>query len=579
MKYYQNIRKILTKDEILSFLLISLGLILVSVIELFGLSLIIPIIYALISDNFYSGLVSLLNNYGINNFTKDNFLIFTLLIFALLFIFKNILLAFFYWYEGKFIYSVSENISSKIFKQFLNKDYSYHLKENSAELPAKINIELTYIKNFFNGLLTFISEIFIFLGLIIAMLYFSPGNVLKILPIFLISFYLFYVFFNKLIKKIGETRKKNDYLKTKKIQESIGGIVEIITFKKEKYFGNTYDKYIEKLIKVFYKFHFLVKLPRIYFETLAIIAISGFSIIVLSSETNKNEFIAILTIFVVISLRLLPSLNRILTSLNTLRYSYPAAISIGNSVSKVSKQQNKKIKKMEKIKSFKSIKFSNIFFKFPKNNYKMEFNLKIRFGEKIGILGESGSGKTTLINLLLGLYSSNKGNIYLDDKKIKNIDLKNLISYVPQSVYIFDHTILENITFGEYEKSRDKTLIEDSLRFSNSHVFVQKLPFKLLSKTGEAGSKLSQGQRQRLGIARALYNNLPILMLDEITSSLDNNNSSKIISQILKIPNKTIILSTHKPELLKNFDTIIRIKEGNIFLEKNKFREKKYKII
>ena len=265
MNYYINIKKILTKEEILSFLLISLGLILVSVIELFGISLVIPIIYTLISDDFYSELVIFLNNYGINNFTKDNFLIFTLLIFSLLFIFKNILLAFFYWYEGKFIYSVSENISSKIFKQFLNKGYSYHLKENSAELAAKINIELTYIKNFFQGLLTFISEIFIFLGLIIFLLYFSPANVLKILPIFLISFYLFYLFFNKLIKKIGEDRKKNDYLKTKKIQESIGGIVEIITFKKEKYFGNIYDQYIEKLIKVFYKFHFLLKLPRIYF--------------------------------------------------------------------------------------------------------------------------------------------------------------------------------------------------------------------------------------------------------------------------------------------------------------------------
>ena len=206
------------------------------------------------------------------------------------------MLAIFYWYEGKFIYSVSENISSKLFKQYLYKDYSYHLKENSAELAAQINIELTYIKNLFNGLLTIISELFIFIGLIIVLLYFSPANILKILPIFVISFYIFYIFANKIIKKIGEERK-NDYLKTKKIQESIGGIIEIISFKKEKYFGDIYDKYIYKLIEVFYKIHFFLKLPKIYFETLAIIGITVFSIIMLSTDTGKDEFIAILKFY------------------------------------------------------------------------------------------------------------------------------------------------------------------------------------------------------------------------------------------------------------------------------------------
>ena len=564
MKFYQNIRNILNVNEIFAFLLISVGLIFASIIELFGISLIIPIVYTSISDSFYLEFVNYLSNYNIIFSTKEDFLIFTLIIFASLFIIKNILLAFFYWHEGKFIYTVAENISSKIFKQFLYKDYGKHLKENSAELPAKINIELNYIKNFFNALLIFISEIAIFVGLIVGLIFFAPESVLKILPIFIISFYLFYNFFNKFIKKMGEDRKKNDYLKTKKIHESIGGIIEIITFQKEKYFVDIYDKYVEKLIKVFYKFHFLLKLPKIYFETLTIIAISFFSIIILSDLKNEESFIAILTVFVAISLRLLPSLNRIINSINTLKYSYPAAISIG----KVLKSNQKPIRPRKEYKSFKNIKFSNIFFKFPKNNYKIQFNLKIKAGEKIGILGESGSGKTTLINLLLGLYKQNSGEIYLNEKLINNTDIKNLISYVPQSVYIFEGTILENITFGEYSKPKDALLLKKSLKNSCCSNFIKRLPKKIFNKVGEAGSKLSQGQRQRIGIARALYNDLPILVLDEITSSLDNNNSNKIVSQILEIKDKTVIFSTHKPELLKNFDTIIRIRKGNIFFEK-----------
>lgn len=563
MKFYQNTSDILNTKEMFSFLLISVGLIVASIIELFGISLIIPIVYTSISDSFYLKFINYLSNYNIIFSTKKDLLIFTLIFFASIFIIKNFLLSFFYWYEGKFIYTVAENISSKIFKQFLYKDYVKHLKENSAELPAKINIELNHVKNFFNSLLIFISEIIIFLGLLVGLIFFAPESVLKILPIFIVSFYIFYIFFNKFIKKMGKNRKENDYLKTKKIHESIGGIIEIITFQKEKYFGDIYDKYVEKLIKVYYKFHFVLKLPKIYFETLTIIAISIFSIIILSDLNNEESFIAILTIFVAVSLRLLPSLNKIINSINTLKYTYPAAVS----VAKVLKNNKKIISSRKEFKSFKNIKFSNIFFKFPKSNYKIQFNLKLKCGEKIGILGESGSGKTTLINILLGLYKQDSGNIYLNEKLINNTDLKNLISYVPQSVYIFDGTILENITFGEYNKLKN-TLLLKSLKNSCCSNFIKRLPKKIFNKVGEAGSKLSQGQRQRIGIARALYKDSPILVLDEITSSLDNNNSNKIVSQILEIKDKTVIFSTHKPELLKNFDTIIRIQKGKIFFDK-----------
>ena len=170
--------------------------------------------------------------------------------------------------------------------------------------------------------------------------------------------------------------------------------------------------------------------------------------------------------------------------------------------------------------------------------------------------------------MILGLYNPSKGSIYLNGEKIDSIELKNLISYVPQSVYIFDDTILENITFGNYDKSKNELLINESLKYSKCNNFVNKLPLKLKSKVGEASSKLSQGQKQRIGIARALYNNSPILVLDEVTSSLDNANANKIINQILKIKNKTIIFSTHKPELLKKFNRILKIKNNKIYTQK-----------
>ena len=361
MKYYTNIKKILSKNEILLFLFISIGLVLTSIIELLGISLVIPIVYTLTSDNFYLEIMQFLKNYNVNFFSKNEILKISLILFAIIFIIKNILLGIFYWFEGKFIYSVSEKISSKIFKKFLNKDFSYHLKENSAEMMSKINIELNYIKSFFVSLLNFISEIIIFFGLIVVLLFLSSEILFNVLPLFILFFSFFNFLFNKIIKRIGEG-KRNDYLKTKKIQESIGGIREIITFEKENYYSEIYDKYIDKLIKVFYKYHFLSKLPRIYFETLAIIGIASFSLLVLLSTNNTEIFIATLTIFVAISLRLLPSVNRIVNSINNFKYCYPSFISIGKELT----AKKNTIKKKNDIKNFKSLELRNIFFRFQK---------------------------------------------------------------------------------------------------------------------------------------------------------------------------------------------------------------------
>ena len=564
MKYYTNIKKILSKNEILLFLFISIGLVFTSIIELLGISLVIPIVYTLTTDNFYLEIMQFLKNYNVNFFSKNEILKISLILFAIIFIIKNIFLGIFYWFEGKFIYSVSEKISSKIFKKFLNKDFSYHLKENSAEMMSKINIELNYIKSFFISLLNFISEIIIFFGLIIVLFFLSPEILLKVLPLFILFFSYFIFFFNKILKKIGEERKRNDYLKTKKIQESIGGIKEIITFEKENYFSGIYDKYIDKLIKVFYKYHFLAKLPRIYFETLAIIGIASFSLLVLLSTNNTEILIATLTIFVAISLRLLPSVNRIVNSINNFKYCYPSFISIGKELT----AKKNTIKKKNDIKNFKNLELRNIFFRFPKSNYNIFLNLKVKSGDKIGVLGESGSGKTTLMNILLGLYRPLKGEIFLNNIKKTDADFRSLISYVPQSVYIFDDTIKENITLGDYDEIFDKKKLDESLKYSCSDTFINKLQKKISSKAGESGSRLSQGQKQRVGIARALYKKSPILVLDEITSSLDNKNSSKIIDQILKIRDKTIIFSTHKPELLKKFDKILNIKNGKVLISK-----------
>ena len=459
---------------------------------------------------------------------------------------------------------MSERISSKIFRKFLSRDYSFHLNENSENLMTKINNDMLYIKTYFLSLLVFISEIIIFFGLLGILFYYSSDVILKVLPYLLFFLLLFYFFFNKIIKRIGHERKKNDYLKTKKIQEGIGGIKEIIAFRKIDYFSKSFNIYVEKLIKIFYIFHFLQKLPRIYFETLTVVGISAFTIIILLSTNDIDNSVAILSIFVVFSLRLLPSINRIVNSLNSFKYCLPAFKSVAKELATKVKK-----KKFQKISKFKSLDFKNIFFKYPKSDFEIKFNLKIKPGEKIAILGESGSGKSTFLDLLMGFHSPLKGNIYLNKKKISTSNLGNFFSYVPQFVYIFDNTIIENITLGDYEATKDLNLLNQSLKYSCTDRFINRLPKKINYFAGDRGLRLSGGQKQRLGIARAFYNNTPILVLDEITSSLDYKTSKKIVDQIINNKEKTVILSTHKTELVKKFDKVLKISKGKIYLKKN----------
>ena len=565
MEYFNLIKKILTQKQISSLTWISLGLIFTSIIEIFGISLIIPIIYTLTSDSFYNEFVLFLSSYNLEEISKRDIMIVSLSLFVSLFILKNFLLGIFFWVESKFIHNTSEKISSNIFKNFLLRDYSFHLNENSAHLMSKINNDMLYIKTFFMSLLVFIAEIVILIGVLGILFYYSPNILIKVLPVLIFSLLLFYFFFNKMIKKIGIQRKRNDFLKTKKIQEGIGGIKEIIAFEKEEYFSKSYNKYINKLIRVFYLYQFLQKLPRIYFETVTIVGITLFTSIILFTTNNIDDFLAILSIFIALSLRLLPSINRIVNSVNAFKYCLPAFKS-------VAKELNFKKKKIikKKIHNFKTLNFKNVVFSYPKGNLQFNFNFKISSGDKIAILGESGSGKSTLLDLIMGFHTPRKGGIYLNKKKVLTSSLSNFFSYVPQFVYVFDDTILENITLGNYDELKNLRLLNQSLRYSCIEKFIKKLPKKIYTKTGDRGSRLSGGQKQRLGIARAFYSNASILVFDEVTSSLDNHTAKKIINQIIKNKEKTVILSTHKPELVKHFNKILRIDNGKIYREKIK---------
>jgi len=560
---------ILTKKERILFVFLVIGMFVTMIFELLGLSLIVPLAYGLTQENIFEKFSFLENIQKLLNYPDIETIIFLSLVLVLIvYVIKNIYLVFFFWFEGKFILITRQNISSRLYKNFLYKDYSFHINENSANIITKIKTDILTFASSLEALSTFISELIIFLGLSI-FLFFIQSSGIFMVSIFIIFFLTtFYIFFYKKIQRMGEERRKMDVYMSQKLQEGIGGIKEIKSYGMEDFFSNKYSIFSSKLAKASYLVNVITKTPRLYFETVALAGIVLFCYYLLAINTELKVVLATLGIVIAASLRLLPSANRFLNAYNVIKYGLPSINAIYNErkiENFITPENNRGLK----IEFKKKIKFDNISFKYPtRDNFVVkDVNLEILKGEKVAITGISGSGKSTLLDIIMGFHFPKSGKIFVDDNEISlNSRMwKKFIGYVPQSIYLFDDTILENITFGIDKKNLDKDYLKQCIEIAELSDLINSLPEKIYSAVGEGGVKISGGQKQRIGIARALFKKPSILILDEATSALDKDIEIKIIDNLInKLKNITVIIVTHKLDLIKNFDKILRIENSKI---------------
>ena len=303
------------------------------------------------------------------------------------------------------------------------------------------------------------------------------------------------------------------------------------------------------------KNYLVTSLPKFFLEVLIVTGMVLIVLIFVLSEREMIELVPYLTLVTIAALRLLPAFNTISTAISTIKKTLP-------SVKHLIKENNflrrsKKNKNKTKITINKNINLKNVSFSYPGSTKKIlnSFNIEIKKGDKIGIIGESGKGKTTLLNIILGLIKPTKGNIFLD-KKVIDFDKYfwgDAVGYVPQEIFLLDNTIEKNITFGIDDEKIDKILMDKVCKTAQIYEFIKNLPNKFNTIVGENGHNLSVGQKQRLGIARILYKKPKLIILDEATSSLDYKNEQKFIDHVFNIdPNITIIFVSHKISELKN---------------------------
>lgn len=553
-----RILSFIDKDQRRSGIFLILLMFIASIAELFGLGMVILMINSFLDVK--NSLDFPLGNYLETNIKSINSL---LILFLIIFTFKFLIMILVVFSESKFMATFRERISFKMFKNFLNRDTTNLLKKNSAEYLRNFTEEITQSNVFYYSLIKIILDTILFVVFVSFLIAYNPIISISAITFFSLASLTYFFIIKEKIAGWSKTALKNRKKRIQFVNESFSAIKFIKILSSENFFLSKFESHNSSLSKIIFKMNFLSLLPRHTYEYILFISIL-LLIFFLNTQLANEQMIQILSVYTLASLRLIPIINRTLTNSQNIRFTYP-------SFNKLYIEHNHPvIEKNSKPPIFKFEKKINISFKkFHYENKKeillKDINLDIYKNKKVGIIGPSGSGKSTLIDIICGFQKLKNGFVASDSKKIHlNLEgwQKN-IGYIPQNIVILNQSLKENILFGSNPKFFDNKKIINILKAVELDYFVKKLPKGLNQIIKEDGQNISGGEKQRIGMARALLKNPKILILDEATSGLDTFTESKVLDTINKIK-KTIVIVSHRINTLKFCDKVYSIKNNTL---------------
>ena len=554
-----------------------LATIIITILEMLSIGMIIPISYFFFNTNgndylfvqYFFDFIKIVSE-KFNQETIIILFIIVVIIFFIKFIFQTI----FVFYQAKFNADLQVFISKQMLDKFSSFKYSDYTKNNSSDLLRNINNEVNVLANNVSmPTLQIITEFFVIFGMIILLFFVNISVTLITSFIFLFFGYLLLTSTKKVLVLAGEERQKFDGLRIKILNIIHGGFKEIKVLNKLNYFIQKYNSSNKKFAYSYKKQIALSQLPRFLLEILTVISLLILVIILMVRDHSNIEIITFLSIFAGCAFKIMPAANRIIRSLQMLKFGKSSIEIILNFLLKnnsVSTSSNKYLNNNNDI--FFEIKNLNFSYGSKRNDFQFEnINFKLKKNDAIGIIGPSGSGKSTLVNFILGLETTNSGTIETFGKSIHDdiFSWRSKIGYVPQDIFLFEDSIKENIALGVNKNEINDQKIFDVLKKVQLKEFIMNLNDGINTPVSERGLNLSGGQKQRLGIARALYNNPEILIFDEATSALNAEIEDEIIDQIYQLKeNVTLVIITHKPSILKNCNKIYKMVNGHLLIEK-----------
>ena len=508
---------------------------------------------------------------------KKKLILISGIIFFLIFLFKNLALLMIRYLELNIIKSFRTRCVKEIFNYFLKMPFSFHLNTNPAVTIRIINGDVYHAFTNLLSKIRLIREYTILIFIVIGLIVIDPLTYSVSFTFFVFVAVIFYFIYKKVMTKRAKLQMEISAARLQILNQTFYAIKEIKILNRFKFFNNIFGKNTKTVEEIGLFTTFISSVPRHVYEMMAILMILIFTLFLVIMDQSQSSIIPVVSLLVVSGARFIPAFNTISASMSSIRFTQPMfdnVISYLNSLNALNAKQKSKQINLENLNKTKisfdnKIQVNNLNFDYDGKKILENCSFNIKKKSTIGIIGKSGEGKSTLINLIVGLLKPSSGEILVDGENIETnlVSWQKKIGYISQDVYLMDDTIKSNICFGLDEEEIDNKNFIKALEQAQIAEFVNNLEEKEYTKIGNLGSRISGGQKQRIAIARALYLNPEILILDEATSSLDEDNENKILSEINQIKaNKTIILISHRKNTLSSCDYIYLVNDKKISL-------------
>lgn len=577
LEIFKELSFILDKKQKKRAIIVLFVIIVSSGFELMGVTAVLPFIQAVVSPEKIMGnlyVAKVTGFLGIESSQGVLIAMGTALI--AVYLVKNIYMIFSYFVQYNYGTRVQKELCNKLLRAYMSRSYSYFLDINSAEIMRACNDDINGVYCILSYLMVIMSESLsvIMIGLFI--IYTDPLIAFGVLTLMLVVFLGILGVFKPFMKRAGKKNIEAITEKNKVVYQSVMGIKEIFVMQRKEYFLDDFEEVTETVRKTQRVYDVVRNSPERIVEGICVSGLIGIVCIRLSAQADMVQFIPKLGAFAMAAFKILPSIGKIANRMTEIIYQRPKLSNMYQVISEAKQyeEEHKKyaqshgvVQEPEELQFKNCLAVKNVFWQY--NNQKdyvlQDAELKVHKGESVAFIGASGAGKTTLADIILGLLRPVQGMVEMDGIDIYAMPKTwaNIIGYVPQSVFLSDDTIRNNVAFGLKVKDGDDDGIWEALEKAQLKDFVKSLPDKLDTIVGERGIKFSGGQKQRIAIARALYNRPQILVLDEATAALDNDTESAVMDAIESLQGQiTLIIVAHRLTTIKNCDVIYEIKNG-----------------
>ena len=505
------------------FVLILIG----TVLETFSVGMMIPVLSVIASDNHK---ISLLFFTVEPSLDKSQLIQLAVGLMLAVYVFKNVFLAASTWIQRGFLTRVTSRIAARMLEIYIRQPYAFHLRKNSSTLIRNTQDASMLVAGGVEPMLTILTEGLIAAALFLVLVVVEPLGTICVIVLLLVATFVFQRFFDRRLQRWGSLRQlqKGSIIQT--IQQGLGAVKDVQVLGREDWFVNEHRERQTLDANLLRRINTVQALPRLWLEVMAMAGLAGLVAIMLATGKDIDAIIPTVGLFAATSFKVLPSINKVVNSKQTLKVSRSTIETIHhdldlpiflNSIMEDSSFQ------------FESVVVDHLNFKYEQseNLVLTDINLKINSGEAVGFVGQSGSGKSTLIDIMLGLLTPLSGSVVVNGQEVSGIksDWQKAIGYIPQTIFLMDDSLRRNIAIGIADKEIDEVAIVEALKSAQLEDFVTSLPDGIDTVVGERGVRLSGGQRQRIGIARALYKQADVIIFDEATNALDHQTEEDIL--------------------------------------------------